>query len=120
MILHSFVVTSSRQGRKNCLAVEYQIKKLLVPGTWALHIELVVPDRERPTFVEVAEDRTIPAILVGMDRKGFRCVSHPHRTVEGAGLVWHPLIGSETRDMKPTQTAPSSLSCLRQSSSVRN
>ena len=97
--LHGFVVTSSRQGRKNCLAVDYQIRKLPAPGMGALQIDVAVPDSERPTFAVVAEDRAIPGILSGMGRKGAQCVSNPHRTVKGTRNVWHPLTYSEVSEL---------------------
>ena len=97
--LHGFVVTSSRQGRKNCLAVDYQIRKLRAPRMGALQIEVAVPESERPTFAVFAEDRAIPGILSGMSRKGAQCVSNPHRTVKSARIVWHPLTDCEIAEL---------------------
>ena len=97
--LHGFVVTSSRQGRKNTLAIDYQIRRLPAPGMGALQIEVAVLESERPTFAVAAEDRAIPGILTGMGQKGAQCVSNPHRTVKGARIVWHPLTDSEIAEL---------------------
>ena len=97
--LHGFVVTSSRRGEKNCLALDYQIRKLPGPGVGAVQMEIAVPDFEHPTFAVVAEDRAIPGIVPGMGPKGAQCASNLHRTVKGARIVRRPLTDSETEKL---------------------
>ena len=58
-----------------------------------------IPQSADPWYAIVAEDKAIPGLLQGLGRTGPRCVSNPHREIQGARIIWHQLSSKDRSDM---------------------